>query len=106
MAKIVKKKFEFSVDSLEGIDHFEVYAQKDATEIDVETAPHISIPITTGQLIYVVELPNADLGITEGTYLLGAASADGNGNETDPTIMQQAFDFIPPQNKPKNLRVY
>jgi len=65
--------------------------------------PHIVIPAVEGQTEYQLQIPG-QLALTEGTYALGVAAADAEGNLSDITTLVRFFDFTAPA-APQNLRV-
>lgn len=101
MARIKKVALNFDMENLVGVYGFRVYYWQgefdwNRQEIpEAELPSHIDIPLVTGQIAYLIELPTM-INLAEGTWSLGVCAIDASGNEGDIDIITGFFDFTPP----------
>ena len=103
MSKLVTKTLQFDADGIEGIKGFNVYYCKEVEGPLNYEKPFVFIPVVVGKTAYSLVLPGTT-GMTDGSYILGVAAVDTEGNISDISAVTYFFDFTPPK-KPLNVRV-
>lgn len=105
--QIEKRKFEFELESVEGVAGIGVYYGEPPLDYD-SSVKVFSINDLVDKMDasnkVTLTLPD-DVPINNGLQAIGVSTYDDNGNESDIEQIEYFFDFTPPM-KPKNLRVY
>ena len=105
MSKIISKTLKFNPpEIMTDVKSFNVYYGKESGGALTYDSPCVNVPVVDGQSEYSVVVPGENFAITDGTYLIGVASVDAAGNQSDIEQISYPFDLTAPP-KPGNLRV-